>query len=232
VLVEDLVVYCADIGSVGKQNFGWARLDAGGGSTQVGRDIEDLVAATAADLRNKRPVALGFESPLWVPLPADSRELGKGRPNEGSPSWSGGPGGNVFATGAAQVPWILRELRNEVINGCAYLEWEDFYGASNCRLFLWEAFVAGKAKAPKGLGTSHTGDAEIGAKAFVDALPDPNRATQTWKPVGEVFSLLGAAMLLTGWSGDQSVLHEACLVVRAMPRDTTAGVLGGDSPAL
>lgn len=229
--MEDLVVYCADVGSVGKGNFGWARLDVVGGSTHVSRDIEELVAAAAGDLREERPVALGFECPLWVPLPADGKALGKGRPNEGSPSWSSGPGGNVFATGVAQVPWTLRGLRNEVGTGCAYLEWEAFCGASNCRLFLWEAFVSGKAKAPKGLDTSHTGDAEIGAKAFIDALPDPIWATQKWKPAGEIFSLVGAAMLLTGWSGDQSLLHEACLVVRAVPRNATAEALEGDSPA-
>lgn len=222
VFVEGLVVYCADVGSVGKGNFGWARLDTGSGSTHVSRDIEQLVAAASVDLREKRPVALGFESPLWVPLPEDSEDLGKGRPNEGSPSWSGGPGGSVFATGAAQVPWVLRELRNEIADGCAYLAWDAFCSANNRRLFLWEAFVAGKAKAPKGLDTSHTGDAEIGAAAFVDALPDPIWATQKWKPAGEVFSLVGAAILLTGWSKDQGLLHEACLLVRAIPRDAAA----------
>jgi hypothetical protein len=222
VLAEGLVVYCADVGSVSKGNFGWARLDADSGSTHIGRDIEQLVACVSADLREKSPVALGFESPLWVPLPADSKNLGKGRPNEGSPSWSGGPGGSVFATGAAQVPWILRALKNEIADGCGYLDWDTFCSASNCRLFLWEAFVAGKAKAPKGLDTSHADDAVIGAKAFVDALPDPIWVTQKWKPTGEVFSLVGAAMLLTGWSGDQTLLHEACLIVRAMPRDAMA----------
>jgi len=216
--MEGLIVYCADVGSVGKGNFGWARLEAKSGDTQVSGDIEHLVAAASQDLREERPVALGFECPLWIPLPADCNDLGKGRPNEGSPSWSGGPGGSVFATGVAQVPWVLRRLRNEVADGCAYLAWDAFCDAGNRRLFLWEAFVAGKAKAPKGLDTSHTGDAEIGAKAFVHALPDPIWATEKWKPAGEVFSLAGAAMLLTGWSGDQHLLHEACLIVRAMPR--------------
>jgi hypothetical protein len=108
-------------------------------------------------------------------------------------------------------------MRSRVSGGCAYLDWEAFCQAVNRPLFLWEAFVAGDAKAPKGLEDSHTGDAAIGAKAFVDAFPDLVGTTRKWRPGGEVLSLLGAAMLLTGWSEDQRLLHEACLLVRALP---------------
>lgn len=217
--MEGLIVYCADVGSISKGNFGWARLDANGGGTHVGGDIEHLVASVALDLREERPVALGFECPLWVPLPADSKDLGKGRPNEGSPSWSGGPGGSVFATGVVQVSWVLRKLRGEVPVAAHFLRGTPFAVQAIGGYFFGRRLSAGDAKAPRGLKTSHTGDAEIGAKAFVDALPNPIWRTQKWKPGGEVFSVAGAALLLTGWSEDPTLLHEACLVVRAVPRD-------------
>jgi hypothetical protein len=205
---------------VGEGNFGWARLDWKAGEVEVGREIDELVKVASGDLRQELPVALGFECPLWVPLPGESKRLGKGRPNEGSPSWLGGPGSAVLATGLVQVPWVLRGLREEIPDGAAHLDWEAFTEASGIRLFLWEAFVAGKAKAPPG-SASHTGDAEIGARAFVDALPNPIWATERWRPDCEVVSLLGTAMLLSGWSEDQDLLHEACLVVRAMPTEAT-----------
>jgi hypothetical protein len=49
------------------------------------------------------------------------------------------------------------------------LKWPDFYlGPSN--LFVWEAFVSGKAKPP-----THVGDAEVAARAFRDVYPDIER---------------------------------------------------------
>jgi hypothetical protein len=75
------VIYAADIGSVAAGNFGWARLDPEQNSTQVerndGTEIAELVDAVADDLDlGARGVALGFECPLFVPVPEDPRRLG------------------------------------------------------------------------------------------------------------------------------------------------------------
>jgi hypothetical protein len=213
--IDRMIVYCADIGSVGRDNFGWARLPLEG-DVLLGRRIDDLVAALAQDLSEDRPISIGFECPLWAPVPVASHQLGKGRPNEGSPSWSGGPGGSVLATGLVQVPWILRSLKGMRCQGTAGLDWEEFVHGAGGRLFIWGAFVSGASKAPLG-PSSHGDDAEIGARAFVDALPDPVLMTEMWQPVGPIFSIAGAALLLTGWSSDPGSLHRASLVVRAVP---------------
>lgn len=218
----DLIVYCADIGSVAQGNFGWVRIDRRTGEIDGCAEIDRLVESVADDLRQELPTVLGFECPLWVPLPTESERLGRGRPNEGSPPWSGGPGGNALATGLVQVAWILRGLRQAAPeSGRVYLNWREFAEASGAGLFLWEAFVSGKAKAPPGSG-SHIGDAEVGAKAFVAALPDPILATETWKPDCEVLSLLGTALMRTGWSQNADILGEACLVVKASPQSPVA----------
>ena len=63
-----LAIYCADIGSVPKARFGWARGDkdeAGIERHRGGTEIIELVDAVAEDLAAARAVALGFECPLF-----------------------------------------------------------------------------------------------------------------------------------------------------------------------
>lgn len=59
-----LLVACADVGSVARGNFGWA--DCDGSSETRPSELAEKVSAALSD---KRPVALGFECPLFVPLP-------------------------------------------------------------------------------------------------------------------------------------------------------------------
>src|SRR5438132_295798 len=108
--MEGLNIYCADIGSVSKCNFGWyGDRDGSGGS-----DIGELADRVARDLQDQRPVALGFECPLFVPVVADPQSLGCGRLGEGSRSWSAGAGAGVLATGLVQVVWLLQQIRERV----------------------------------------------------------------------------------------------------------------------
>jgi hypothetical protein len=74
-----LIVYCIDVGSITEGHFGWARADASGASVEEhhgGSQITDVVGALAGDLTAGRPVALGFECPLFVPVPHDHQRLG------------------------------------------------------------------------------------------------------------------------------------------------------------
>ena len=153
-------------------------------------------------------VALGFEAPMFVPLRTDPLELTKRRVGETNPNWIGGPGSAVLATGLAQVPWILRDVKSRLsVVGRATLVWTEF-ASGEANLFLWEAFVSGHAK-----GDSHIRDAQIAVGKFQESLPDPS----TFNAITEatVTSLIGAAMLRTAWSSDLSLLGQHCVVIKA-----------------
>ena len=56
----DVVIYCADIGSVPNGRFGWARSETGEATIEPhrgGTEIIDLVEAVADDLAARRAVA-------------------------------------------------------------------------------------------------------------------------------------------------------------------------------
>ena len=113
----NLVIYCADIGSVPNNRFGWGRAEMGVPQVDAapgGSEIGDFVDAIAADINRGHPVALGFECPLFVPVPVKQGELGKARIGEGNRSWSAGAGSGALATGLVQVAWIMAELRERI----------------------------------------------------------------------------------------------------------------------
>jgi hypothetical protein len=202
--LADLAVYCADVGSVAAGHFGWAG-DAQG-DRPWGNDPAALAQAVAGRLKAGRPVALGFECPLFVPLSADPAALSAARDGEGSRPWSAGAGAAALATGLTQVAWLLRRVRAEV-RAPAFLKWGDFCHAGN-GLFLWEAFVTGVAE-----GADPVADAVLAVDAFRRALPDPtvHNAVTT----ADAYSLVGAALLRTGWKTHPSVLATPALVIGA-----------------
>ena len=202
--MKSLVTVCADVGAVAKGNFGWWS-----SLQESGNRPSSLAGHVAAALSSGAPVALGFECPLFVPLSQDELFLTSARPGEGSRPWSAGAGCGSLTTGLVQVAWVLQEIRQQVVRETrAHLSWDDF-ATSGSGLFVWEAFVSGKAK-----GDSHTADAMAGAMAFVNSLPDPHRANAV-VCASSVYSLAGAALIRSGWSTDTQLLQEPCLVVRA-----------------
>jgi len=198
------IVVCADVGSVAKGNFGWWSSLGESGTTPSG-----LATHVAAALNAANPVALGFEYPLFVPLVESEQQLTSARAGEGSRAWSAGAGCGALATGLVQVAWVLRAVRQQLIEpAIAFLAWAPFV-SSGSGLLLWEAFVSGPAKR-----ACHIADAEVGAQAFIQALPNPVSANAIVCS-SPVYSLVGAALLRTGWSSNVSVLEEPCLVLRA-----------------
>lgn len=212
-MLEGLAIYCADVGSIAN-NFGWARVDVDDDNVGTGTRIDDLAARLATDLAAGRRVALGFECPLWIPIPPKSALLGKARPGEAGPGrrarpWSAAAGGGSLVAGLAQVPWILEAIRPVgERNPSATTDWRTFASGA-ARLFVWEAMVTDAAK-----GESHEEDALIGARAFKATLPDP-RVDDTCQPDGPVYSLAGAALLRAGWSSEPDLLRQPCIVIRA-----------------
>lgn len=207
---ERLAIYCADVGSIRSGNFGWARADLPEGYVERhrgGPEIVELVDVIADDLSGGVPVALGFECPVFVPVPEEPVRLGMARAGEGNRSWSAGAGTGALATGLVQMAWILKQLRARAPDAEVFLDWGSFWSGRR-GLFLWEAFVTDRAKAE-----THVDDAAVAVTCFVSSLPDPpaqNAIVET-----RVLSLLGAAMLWSGWSDELELLHTSCLVLRA-----------------
>ena len=211
-------VYCADVGSMrtGKKrkenHFGWAGLSIGPNGQQSswedGKNPQELADAVADGLNLGAKVALGFECPLWVPVREDPKTLTSQRYGEGSPSWASQTAATVLTTGLVQVSWILQKIREKPVNVRAFLDWNS-YRTSEDGLFIWEAFVSGKAKTD-----SHIGDAKVAVCAFVDALPSLETSI-TEPPGSQTRSLIGAALLWASWSKDLSLLHQPCKVIKA-----------------
>ncbi|MYD78785.1 MAG: hypothetical protein F4239_07860 [Gammaproteobacteria bacterium] len=208
--LEKLTIYCADIGSVSNNRFGWARIV--GNQEYMNNCIVDFVDDIASAIAKGHKVALGFECPLWVPVSTKPQCLTKGRRVDGNRPWSAGAGTAVLATGITQVAWILDRLRSQLNERRAalpavHLNWSEFVDSESA-LFFWEAFVTGKAKDSR---SEHAKDALIACREFAGRLPDP---TEKCNPEPQVRSLIGGAILWAGWSTDLNLLHMPSVVVR------------------
>lgn len=168
--------------------------------------------AVASDINAGYPVALGFECPLFVPIPDDDhpKDLTSSRPGEGNRAWSVGGGAASLATGLTETVWILDRVRRRLSIPCAaHFKWKPFQ--LNGGLFIWEAFVTEKAKAD-----THHGDAELAVLSFRESLPDPEKRNSI-VCCGHVRSLVGGALLQAGWVSDLAWLAEPCVVIRVRP---------------
>ena len=205
-----LIIYAADIGSVQKGNFGWARraVQPLESEQRVSNTPSSLVAGIVGDLQRGTPVALGFECPQWMDVRDDPCDLTRARDGEGNRAWSAAAGAGALATGIVQTAWLLREIRQSAGTAEAFLDWASF-AAVQRGLFLWEAFVTKRAK-----GKTHQGDAKAAVDAFADAMPAPP-AVNAVRPRGPAISLLGAALLWSDWISEPDAIRTPCLVVRA-----------------
>jgi hypothetical protein len=207
---DGLQVFCADVGSIARDSFAWARRIPGADGEELHRpeSIESLAASVAHVLRDGEPAALGFEAPLFVPVPENPDRLGKARPCDApSPSWSSSVGASVLATAMVQIPWTLKFIHERVPDLRVYVQW-PLFAEQQDGLLLWEAFVSGIAK-----GETHEEDARSGVQAFCEQLPNPGDpgATETERP----FSLLAAAAIWAGFDLPIEATRDGCLLVRA-----------------
>lgn len=207
---DQLQVFCVDIGSIARDSFAWARRIPGSDDEELHRpeSIESLAVSVVQILRDGEPVALGFEAPLFIPVPEKPDRLGKARPCDApSPSWSSSVGASVLATAMVQIPWTLRFIHQQVPHLQVHVQWPPFAQRQD-GLLLWEAFVSGAAK-----GQTHEEDARSGVQAFCEQLPNPGDpiATETERP----FSVLAAAALWAGFDLPIEDLRGGCLLVRA-----------------
>lgn len=207
--MKNIIVYCADIGSIKKKNFGWCRGTIGVKDDFImGSSIEDFAEGIAKDISNGYKVALGFECPLFIPISDNPLELTSARNGESDRAWSASAGGTVLATGLTETAWILcrvKELAEAEIK--VTFNWNEFIYKS-LNILIWEAFVSKSSKSP-----THSGDAEVAVKAFINDYPDivQANAVTTENP----YNLVAAALLRIGISNDLSLLSEPCIVIKA-----------------
>lgn len=215
--MEDIVVYCADVGSIPEDNFGWARMTDKNGQDGVagGDDIETLLDLVVEDLNEGQKVTLGFECPLYIQVRDEPEELARQRKEEKGPSraWSAGGGATILPTGIVQCLYLLRMLKKRLGRKdiTTFLDPGGFNASDGPALLLWEAFVSGEDKPDEGV--EHVRD----AIAAVDAFFEEYRDDELTRTDERVHSLIGSALLRTGWTDDPGVLSEACPFVRPAP---------------
>jgi hypothetical protein len=211
---EPLRIACIDVGSA--LSTGWAsELVERAESQRQGADIQDLLPIIQSHLNAAGPVALGFECPLYVPVRTELSQLNRGRLGEGSPAWSSSIGATVMASGIPLVLWVLERLKEAApAAATATVDWLAFLRAPS-GILLWEAFVTGPAKAG-----SHAADAAAAIRTFTDHLPRL-RADKGPPQEPHVQSLVGAALLRTGWSTDLSLLARPCLMLKTLSAAAT-----------
>ena len=204
-IINNLSIFCADIGSIKSKKFGWAAMI--GEIYLSDNSINNFASKIADEIKNKRKVALGFECPLFVPIRSDPEKVNSARNGEGNRSWSAGAGTGALATGLVEVLWVMNKI-NELLGypPKAQLKWSKFISSDS--VFLWEAFVTSTAK-----GIDHSDDAFIAVKRFRNSLPNLELANSIQEE--QVLSLVGAAALRAGWSHEVSLLSEKCIVIKA-----------------
>ena len=227
----DMLIYCADIGSVRnprKSKFGWVGLNARTGKRIGEGDMPDQMARSISQHLEHHPVSLGFECPLWIPIPDKQAELGAGRPDETgvgirSRPWSGGAGPAVLATGIAQSTYILRSIKRaaktklqmKILSQDGAEEWRACSAPST--LYLWEAFVSFGENASDRSAQTHIKDAKSGAHQaqtlYESKTPLPG---ETQPAEGTTcLSLIGVAALYAGLLDELSCLMAPPLVIHA-----------------
>ena len=215
-------VYACDVGStrIRVPKFAWARILPERSSEVVGSsDIRLLLSYLEDDLRDGRSLALGFEAPLFMPIPDRAEDLSRGRSGEGGRSMFAQAGAAVATLGLHQAAWILRGLFLSGGVGCGFTldcaAWPP--AGPRAILFCWEAFVSQGAHSTS-LIRADVEDAATAAKEFLISEDDLKAANAvgTERPL----SMIGAAALWSGWATDLTVLREPALVIKPeMPYD-------------
>ena len=201
------IIYACDIGSIRAGTFAWARVVPDHGDPSASCDIDDLVTRLTEDVQRGNSIALGFESPLFMPVPVDSANLNRGRGGEGNRSMFASAGASVTTLGVHEAAWILRAIRAQAPRELRYtLDWSLWNGDDRI-LLVWEAFVSGAAKS-----ATHKQDAATAAVFFRDNEGNLNgvNAVTAESPL----CLVHAAALWADWTEDPAGLHGSCLVLR------------------
>ena len=117
-------IYACDVGSTRAGTLAWARVEPNGMAPVASASIDDLATRIVADAKCGLSIALGFESPLFMPVPIDSADLNRGRANEGNRSMFAPPAASVTTMGVHEAAWILSAIRDQAPGLLTYtLDW-------------------------------------------------------------------------------------------------------------
>lgn len=213
--MSQAVVAAVDVGSLA--HIGWWR--ASGNDAGGGRDLDELVEVLAADLNQHRSVALGFEAPIFVPLPAEAVGLCRGRVGEGRWPWSAGAGTAALALGVQQAAYVFAGLARRVAKRPRVSFDPGLLAGADTTLIVWEAFVSGKSKDPAAVDP-HMDDARVAVEEFLQRLSSGLLRSDIDQP--SVLNLAAAALLASGLSADFDLLTQEAIVVRAPDHTATA----------
>ncbi|HUT97762.1 MAG TPA: hypothetical protein VM054_01645 [bacterium] len=205
---DDIVVYACDVGSTRGENFGWAKCE--NGEIKLGTNkIDELVNELSKSLY-KKPVALGFECPCFLPIPGKSAQLSKGRVNEHDRSCFAPAGGYVATLGIHQMAFIFDNIKQNVLKvSVNYSEWDK----EPKSLFIWEAFVSGAAHSDD---NNHMQDAATAVDEFIKRYNNGSLGnSDVTIPVGsECISLAGLACRWSNLPYTNDVLREELMVIK------------------
>lgn len=210
------IIYACDVGTTrcsektGLPSFAWARVNPEDGVIQVSSYIDKLVQQLESDIRQGCSIALGFEAPLFIPVPEDWKGLSKGREGDGNRSFASPVGLTVCTLGIHQSAWILKRLYESSSGKCDFtLDWQRWPPRGyRPVLFCWEAFVSGAAHSER-----HQMDAATAVNFFYrheTNLQDAREPVSAEKPL----SLIGIAALWSNWVSDLEFMHKPTLVMK------------------
>ncbi len=203
-------IYACDVGSIRQGNFAWTRIDPSNQEKPDGDgDIARLCSRLISDLMNNVSVALGFEAPLFLPVPDSADNLSQGRSNEGNRSCFAPAGAYVATLALHQTAWIFKRLHDARLNFHSTFDWHLWQSNNTVPVLLcWEAFISGKHKGP-----SHKKDSEKAAKLFLKfegKLVTPEDDVTAERPL----SLVAAAALWAGICQKPDLICCDCLVLK------------------
>lgn len=219
----EVITYCVDVGSTNddSDSFAWARLQGeNDDNPEFGKDIEKLISKLNDDMTDSEPITLGFECPLYQPIPGPGRsnKLSEGREDEGSRSCFAPAGGYSGFLGLHQLTYLIQNLSNEARE--ITLDFPSDLELQDDTLYLWEAFVSEEAHTDK---DSHIEDAKTGGSAFMERFHAEGELksdldTEEGDDNTRYLSLAGTALLWNDPDLDSEILHKKTLVIR--PDDT------------
>lgn len=200
-----------DVGSLARLGW-WCDRD---GTGFGGMEIGGLVDLIVEEISSGRSVALGFESPLFVPAPTSVEDLCRQRRGERGRPWSAGAGTAALAVGFQEATYVLMGVARLLASPPVVDVDFACLQRPEPALVVWEAFVSGKGKDRTAVDP-HIDDARLAVAELRRRLGGLDPSSDVNEPAAT--SLIGAAILRAGLSADLTLLSRPCVVVRVPDR--------------